>query len=172
MARERFAWRRLAAALLVIAFLGLMTFELTRNGAVQLWWVVVPVCLAALSLFFGIAAHRRIPERTARAMRRGEKRKQDGIAVLHTVEADRMQMLAAWNEQIQEADRLREFVSSITLPELRVGAPGQRSRTDALHADQGTEVRAPYPRSRGVDRPQPPFELPEWSLEPAGADEC
>ena len=64
MARERFAWRRLAAALLAVAFLGLMTFELTKSGAVQLLPVIVFACLAAVSLLLVIVAHRHIPKRT------------------------------------------------------------------------------------------------------------
>ena len=75
-------------------------------------------------------------------MQRGETRKQDGLAKLHSADADRDQMLATWNERIREADRLQEFVSSIALPDLRMGTPGQRSRTDGLLAGRGTGPRA------------------------------
>jgi hypothetical protein len=167
VARERFAWRRLVAALVAIVSLAFMAFELTRSGAVQLWPVVVLACIAGVSLLAAVVAHRHIPKRTRRAEERGKQRKQDGLATLRTADADHKKLLDAWNERIREADRLIDFVESVTLPELRLRTPYQRPRTDGSRGEVETETLAPSPRSRNVDRLQPPFvDQVEWSLEP------
>jgi hypothetical protein len=89
--------------------------------------VVVPAILGVVFLLFAIRTHRRIPQRIGEAKQRGDQRKVRGLATLQGAEDDRARLLAACDERISEADRLDEFLRSITLPELRHGVPDQRT---------------------------------------------
>jgi hypothetical protein len=170
MARERFAWPRLIAGIAAVVALGIMLLELFANSTFQPWRVGAPAALAAVFLLVAIMMHRRIPRRVGEAKQRGEQRKARGLATLHDAEADRERLLAACNARISEADRLDEFVRSIALPELRHGVPGQQSGKGVPSADPSVEGIVTSSRSRGLGRPQTPFKLAEWSLEPGGTD--
>lgn len=170
VARARFGWPRLVTAFLAAGFLGLMILALTGGEVVRIWPVVVSGSLAVAFSLAAVVAHRRIPKRAGKAMQRGEQRKKDGLAALSAAEAEREKLLAVWNEHLREAANLHEFVNSIVLPELRRRAPDRWSSADGLPIERGTEMLAPSPRSRSVDRSQPSFvEQRDWSLEPVGA---
>lgn len=166
MARERRAWLRLFALILAAIAFGFTMVELLAYHPFQPWGVGVPAALTTVFLLVAIRTHRRIPQRIGKAKQRGEQRKVRGLATLQGAEADRTRLIAACNERIGEADRLDEFVRSITLPDLRHAVPDQQAGRDALSADPS----APTLVARGLGRPQIPFKLAEWSLEPGGTD--
>lgn len=170
IAREHFARPRLIAGIMAVISLGFMVLALFAHSTPQPWPVGVSAVLVAVFLLFAIRTHRRIPQRVGEAKQRGEQRKVEGLATLHAAEADRERLLASYNERIAEADRLDEFVRSITLPELRQAIPGQQSGKGVSPTDPSMETLVAPSRSRGLGRLQTPFTLAEWSLEPGGTD--
>jgi hypothetical protein len=166
MARERFAWPRLIAGAAAVIFLGLTVYERVANKTFLALPVYLPAVFAVVLVLVAIRTHLRIPRRVREARQRGDQRKVDGLATLHAAEADRARLITACNERISEADRLDEFVRSITLPEPRHAVPDQEAGRDAPSADPS----APTLVTRGPGHPQIPFKLAEWSLEPGGTD--
>jgi hypothetical protein len=166
MVRERRAWLRLFALILAAIAFGFTMVELLAYRPFQPWGVGVPAALTIVFLLVAIRTHQRIPQRVGEAKQRGEHRKLRGVAAIQGAETDRARLNAACDERISEADRLDEFLRSITLPELRHGVPDQQAGRDALSADSS----APTLAARKPGRPQIPFKLAEWSLEPGGTD--
>jgi hypothetical protein len=168
IARERFAWPRLATAAAAVIAIGVMVSGLIAHRPFRAWPVYVPLACAALFVLLTIWRHRRIPGRIAKARQHGDRRKEAGLDALDAAADDRARLVAACNERISEADGLDEFVSLIDLPDLRSGLPGQPG-TGVPSADPA-QTSAVSAHSRGRDRLPTPFTLPEWSLEPPGPD--
>jgi len=165
VAREYFAWPRLVGVVAAVIFLGLMTHDLLSRSVFQPWPVGTLAALALVFVLLAIWAHRRIPQRVREAKQIGHERKEEGLTMLYEAEADRERLVAAWDERTGEADRLNEFLESISVPDLKRDVPGRRGK-GVPSADPNAE---PLPVSaRG--HPRTPVKLAGWSLMPGGTD--
>jgi hypothetical protein len=149
VARARFAWPRFVGGSAAVIFLGLLGLALSRRPAFQLWPVGTLAALAAVFLLIALWAHRRIPQRVRQVKQNGQERKDRGLDTLYDAEADRERLVAACDERTREADRLNEFLESISVPELGRDLPGRRG--------EGLVWRTP-------------LKLAKWSLTPGGTD--